>query len=203
MRILVVGASGVIGVRLVPLLTSRGHRVVGTTRSASKADLLRSLGADPVICDVFNRGTLRGALISARPDAIIDQLTDLPDDVSRISEFKDANNRIRREGTANILAAVREIRLTHIMVQSIAWTLPGEGGKAIADMEKMVLEAGGVVLRYGQFYGPGTYHVNELPSPPRIHIDEAARRTVDALDASPGIVSIADREESQAEAGYY
>ncbi len=196
MRIFIAGASGVIGVRLVPLLASRGHKVVGMTRSAGKADLLRSLGADPVICDVFDQGALREALISARPDAIIDQLTDLPDDASRIGEYTDANNRIRREGTANILAAAKEVGLTRIMVQSVAWRLSGEGGRAVDDMEKMVLEAGGIVLRYGQFYGPGTYHVNELPKPPRVHIDEAARRTVDALDASPGIVSITDREES-------
>ncbi len=192
MQILVAGASGVIGVRLVPLLTSRGHHVVGMTRSPGKADLLRSLGGDPAVCDVFDLRALREALSSARPDAVIDELTDLPDDSSRLGEFRDANNRMRREGTANMLAVAKEIGLTHVLVQSVAWTLSGEGGRAVADMEKMVLEAGGVVLRYGQFYGPGTYHANELPGPPRIHIDEAARRTVEALDAPPGIVSITD-----------
>ena len=195
MRMFVAGASGVIGIRLLPLLTSQGHEVVGMTRSPGKARMLRSLGADPVICDVFNLGALKGVLKSARPETVIDQLTDLPDDPDRIPEFGPANNRIRREGTSNMLAAAKEAGVARVLVQSVAWTLPGEGGKATADMEKMVLDFGGVVLRYGQFYGPGTYYANKLPSPPRVHVEEAARRTIAVLGSLPGIVTIVDSDE--------
>ena len=75
-----------------------------------------------------------------------------------------------------------------VLAQSIAWQLPGDGGAAVHEMEAMVLGAGGVVLRYGQFYGPGTYHQTEPPPPPRIHIDTAAQETVRALDAPPGVL---------------
>lgn len=194
MRIFVAGASGVIGKRLVPLLASQGHRVVGMTRSQGKVDLLRSLGADPVVCDVFDLRGVVGALASARPQAVINELSDLPDDPARIQEFAAANNRVRREGTANLLAAAKEAGANRFLAQSVAWALPGDGGRAMADLERLVLEAGGVVLRYGQLYGPGTYHPDELPSPPRVHVDEAARRTVAALDASPGVLTIADGE---------
>jgi hypothetical protein len=74
--------------------------------------------------------------------------------------------------------------------QSVAWTIPGDGGAAVAEMEEMVLAAQGVVLRYGQFYGPGTYHPDEPPPPPHVDIDTAAVRTVELLDAATGIVTI-------------
>jgi hypothetical protein len=74
----------------------------------------------------------------------------------------------------------------------VAWELPGDAGMAVADMERMVLAANGVVLRYGQFYGPGTYHPDELPADPRIQIDRAAQRTVTAIGAASGIVTIVD-----------
>ena len=79
-----------------------------------------------------------------------------------------------------------------MLAQSVAWTLPGEGGAAVLDRERQVLAAGGVVLRYGQLYGPGTYHEQALPEPPRIHVDEAARRTVDSLAVPPGIVLLTE-----------
>ncbi len=193
MRVFIAGASGVIGTRLVPLLKSEGHQVTGMTRSPAKADILRSLGADPVVCDVYDLRALREALKLARPEAVIDELTDLPDEQARIREFSAANNRIRREGASNILIAAKEAGVNRILVQSVAWELPGEGGKAILDLERMVLDAGGVVLRYGQFYGPDTYHVTELPPLPRVNIDKAARRTVAALDAPTGIITITDQ----------
>lgn len=192
MRIFVAGASGVIGTRLLPLLTSQSHQVIGMTRSPGKLQLLRSLGAEAVVCSVFDYKALVEAVKLARPDAIIDELTDLPDDPARIQEYVALNNRIRREGTANILSAAKIAGANRVLVQSVAWTLPGEGQNAIRDMERMVLEADGIVLRYGQFYGPDTYYVENLPPPPRVHIDEAARRTVTALNASPGIITIED-----------
>ena len=74
----------------------------------------------------------------------------------------------------------------------MAWTLPGDGAAAVAEMETMVLDAGGVVVRYGQFHGPGTYWDGRLPEPPRIHVDEAARRTVTALGAPSGLLTFVD-----------
>lgn len=192
MRIFVAGASGVIGRHLVPLLVGAGHVVAGTTRSAAKVGLLRDMGAEPVVVDVFDAPALRAALVAFRPDLVIHQLTDLPDDARRIGEASSANNRIRREGTANLLAAARAAGVTRLVAQSVAWTLPGDAGAAVADLERMVREFGGVVLRYGRFYGPGTYYEREAPEPPRIHVREAARRTAAALTAPPGVLVVAE-----------
>ncbi len=127
MRIFLAGATGVIGSRLVPLLLAEGHQVTGMTRSAGKADRLRELGADPVVCDVFDRDALREAIVRARPDAILHELTDLPDDAERIRELAAANNRIRREGTRNLLDAAEVAGANRFVAQSVAWELPGEG----------------------------------------------------------------------------
>jgi nucleoside-diphosphate-sugar epimerase len=192
MRIFLAGASGVIGVRLIPLLMSDGHVVAGMTRSSEKAGALRELGAEPVVCDVFDPGALTEAVAAFRPELVMHQLTDLPDDVDQIPEFAARNNRIRTEGTRNLLAAMSASGATRFLAQSIAWTPPA-GGEAVAEHERMVLAAGGVVVRYGVFYGPGTYSGTErLPSPPRIHIDEAARRTVSLLTAPSGVVVVAE-----------
>lgn len=182
-----------IGVRLVPLLVVDGHDVAGMTRSAEKAGTLRALGAEPVVCDVFDAEALRDAVVAFRPDAVIHQLTDLPDDSRRMEAHRDANNRIRREGTRNLLAAADAVdSVGRFLAQSVAWELAGDAGAATAELERAVLDWGGVVLRYGKFYGPGTYHEGEPPPPPRVHADEAARRTVSALDAPSGVLTIVE-----------
>lgn len=180
MRVFLAGASGVIGRRLVPLLVERGHSVTGMTRSPEKADLLRRLGAVPVVCDVFDFEALRVAVVEACPDLVLHQLTDLPDDPARIREFGETNARIRTEGTKNLLDAMDVAGGARLLAQSIAWTVPA-GAAAVEVMEKLVHDANGVVLRYGQFYGPDTYHELEPPEGPRIQIDAAARRTVEVL----------------------
>jgi uncharacterized protein YbjT (DUF2867 family) len=191
-RIFLAGASGVIGVRLTPLLVSEGHDVAGMTRSPRKVDALRELGAEPVVCDVFDADTVTEAVVAFRPDLVMHQLTDLPDEVGRIAEFAARNNRIRTEGTRNLLAAARSAGAPRFLAQSIAWTPPA-GGEAVAEHERLVLDAGGVVVRYGTFYGPGTYSGTErIPPPPRVHVDAAARQTVDLLDAPSGIVVVAE-----------
>jgi nucleoside-diphosphate-sugar epimerase len=193
MRIFVAGATGVIGVRLVPLLVRAGHEVAGMTRSPDRAEALRALGAEPVVCDVFDADALREAVVSFAPVAIIDQLTDLPDDQRRIGEHAEANIRIRREGTRNLLAAARAAgTVSRFLAQSVAWPLAGEGRAAAEDLERAVLDWGGVVLRYGRLYGPGTYYERDTPEPPRIHVDEAAWRTVPALDVPSGVLEIAE-----------
>jgi len=189
-RIFLAGASGVLGVRLVPLLVGAGHEVAGMTRSPGKAGTLRSLGAEPVVCDVYEAADLREAVVSFRPALVMHQLTDLPDDSSQIGTGA-ANARIRREGTRNLLAAARAAGVSRFLAQSVAWELEGEGGAAKAELEGAVLDAGGVVLRYGQFYGPGTYHL-EPPGHPRIQIDAAARATLALLDASPGVYDVVE-----------
>lgn len=190
MRVFLAGATGVIGIRLIPLLQEAGHIVAGLTRTANKAPFLETLGAEAVVGDVFDREWINAVVTTFRPDAVMHQLTDLPDDVSQIGEFASANSRIRREGTRNLLEATRHSDATRILVQSVAWELPGEAGRAVEEMEADVLEFGGTVLRYGQFYGEGTYHHSTIPPPPRIHIDDAARRTILALEVGPGIVEV-------------
>jgi nucleoside-diphosphate-sugar epimerase len=191
-RVFLAGASGVIGRRLVPLLTAAGHQVTGMTRSPGKTAELAALGAEPVVCDVFDAAALTDAVVEARAEAVLHQLTDLPDDVASIAAFGSANARIRREGTTNLLAAAEAAGAGRFVAQSVAWTLPGDGAAAVDDLERMVLHRGGVVVRYGQFYGPGTFHEGPPPPPPRIHVDEAARRTLPALDAHATVLTIVE-----------
>jgi uncharacterized protein YbjT (DUF2867 family) len=193
-RIFLAGATGVIGVRLVPLLVAAGHEVAGMTRSPDKASLLEELGAEPVVCDVFEVEALLEAVTAFRPNVVMHQLTDLPDDRARIGETTALNARIRREGTSNLLAAARAAGVPEFIAQSVAWHLSGDGGASIADHEGLVLASGGLVLRYGRFYGPGTYFERNLPEHPRVHVDDAARRTVAALGSEPGILTIVDSE---------
>lgn len=192
MRIFIAGASGVIGVRLVPLLVEQGHVVAGMTRSPEKAEQVRQLGAEPVVCDVYDAGRLTEAVAAFSPDLVMHQLTDLPDDIKRIALYVRRNNRIRTEGTRNLLAAARGAGAERFLAQSLASTPPG-AGRAVKRHERMVLDAGGVVLRYGWLYGPGTYSETSRRVPaPRIQIDAAAQRTVELLEAPTGIVVISE-----------
>jgi hypothetical protein len=105
------------------------------------------------------------------------------------------NARIRVEGTRNLIDAMDGLDEPKIKIvaQSIAWTPdPGPGADAVTSLERAVLAANGVVLRYGAFYGPGTYYEGELPAAPRVHIDAAAARTLEALDAPSGILTVVD-----------
>lgn len=189
MRIFVAGASGVIGRPLVRLLVEAGHEVAGMTRSPEKAQLLRDLGAEPVVCDVYDAAGLRSAVTAFAPDVVIDELTDLPDEIERIDPI--ANSRMRIEGHGNLLRAAGDAR---VLAQSVAWETEGMTRRGVEELERSTLDAGGVVLRYGYFYGPGTYSEQRgsLPPEPRVHVDEAARRTVEALAAPSGVIVIAD-----------
>lgn len=192
MRVFLAGATGVIGRHLVPFLVEAGHHVTGMTRSPDMAPSLSDAGAAPVVCDVFDVSTLTAVVGKANPDLVMHQLTDLPDDLADIDEHFAAHNRIRREGTRNLVAAARAAGAKRFLAQSVAFEIPGDGGAAVADLEEAVLSYPGVVLRYGRFFGPGTYHPEVAPSPPRIHLAEAARRTVAILDSLPGIVTIVE-----------
>ena len=193
MRVFLAGASGVIGQRLIPRLVQAGHVVGGMTRSRGKAELLRHLGAEPIVCDVFDREALIQAVGDFQPDVVLNELTDLPDDAARIKEFTNLNARIRTEGNRNLIEAARRSGSPKILAQSLAWQLPdGPDAQAVAELERSVLAEGGVVLRYGQFYGPGTYHEQRPPEEPRVLIDRAAERTVEALSEPTGVVVIVD-----------
>lgn len=192
-RVFLAGASGVIGQRLIPLLVNAGHTVGGMTRSASKTDLLTQLGAEPIVVDVFDRDALIAAVSEFKSDIILNELTDLPDDVNKIGDHADLNARIRTEGNQNIIDAARASGSPKILAQTVAWELPdGPDARAVKQLKSSVLAEGGVVLSYGQFYGPGTYNEDQIPADPRVQIDRAAERTVELLDAPTGVVVITD-----------
>jgi nucleoside-diphosphate-sugar epimerase len=192
MRIFLAGASGALGRQLVPTLVGAGHVVAGMTRTPGNAEMLQGLGAQPVVCDVYDAARLRVAVADFAPDLVMHQLTDLPDDPQDIPAAAPANNRIRREGTRNLLDAAAAAGVGRFLAQSVAWELPGEGGAAVAEHERAVLDAGGVVVRYGRFYGPGTYHEHDVAPPPCISVANAALVTLSALEAPSGIVLAVD-----------
>ena len=105
----------------------------------------------------------------------MDQLTDLPDRLDELAEFWPRTDRMRTEGTRNLLAAARAARAEHVLAQSIAWRPPGRGG-AVDDLDRQVLADEGVVVRYGRLYGSETFYPDGPPPPRRIHVDAAARR---------------------------
>ena len=180
MKIFLAGATGAVGQALVPLLTSHGHTVTGTTRSESKVELLRSLGAEPVVVDGLDRDGIRAAVAAARPDAVVHQMTALGGDLDlrRFERSFAATNRLRTEGTDHLLAAAREAGVVRLVAQSFAaWPYARVAGpvkseddpldddppkqarttlEAIKRLEAAVTGAGGIALRYGGFYGPGT-----------------------------------------------
>jgi nucleoside-diphosphate-sugar epimerase len=191
-RVFLAGASGVIGQRLIPQLIEAGYVVGGMTRSPGKADLIAELGGEPIICDVFDRDTLIKAIVDFQPDFILNQLTDLPDDVTKIPEHGELNARIRTEGTQNLIDAGRQSGSPKVLAQSVAWDLPDPADAAsIGELEKLVLAENGVVLRYGQFYGPGTYN-EDPPADPRVSLDRAAEQTIEALNESAVVITVTD-----------
>ena len=231
MRIFLAGATGAIGGRLVPLLLEAGHEVTGTTRSPAKADMLRAAGAEPVIADGLDRDAIVAAIAAARPDAIVHQLTALGD-LTSLRNLDGAfalTNRLRTEGTDNLLAGAREAGTRRFIAQSFTgWPYARTGGPvkteddpldpdpvpsmsktlaAIRRLEQTVTQAGGIALRYGGFYGPGTGLTPggdqvELIRKRRvpivgdgggvwsfIHIDDAAAATLAALErGTPGAI---------------
>ena len=210
MRIFLAGAGGAIGRRLTPLLRAAGHQVIGTTRSADKSAALKRLGAEPVVVDVFDAPALARAVAVAAPQAIIHQLTDLAFAPAspHYQEGLARNARLRIEGTRNLVAAATSAGVVRMVAQSIAFIYaPGPGARvesdslqsgtptadAVAVMEQAVLSLPqGIVLRYGFFYGPGTWS-EATPHPPAVHVDAAAQACLLALTkGAPGIYNIAE-----------
>ncbi len=230
MRVFVAGASGAIGSRLVPQLIEKGHEVIGTSRSAAGAERLRALGAEPIVLDLLDPRAVRKAVLAARPDAMIHEATALGD--LRFSRNMDRGfaqtNRLRTEGTDALLAAAREAGVQRFVAQSFAplrYARVGgpvkteddpldpspvstmrETDAAMRYLDRAVMEAGGIVLRYGSFYGD---HSDALLQPIRkrqfpivadgdgynsfIHFEDAAAATVLALEhGETGIYNIVD-----------
>jgi nucleoside-diphosphate-sugar epimerase len=180
MRVMVVGASGAIGTRLVPQLADQGHEVIGTFSSPGRAERIRALGAQPVLLDLLDPAAVRQAVLQARPGAIIHQATALADGgfSRRLDRTFARTNRLRTEGTDALLAAAREAGVPRFIAQSFApYRYAREGGlvkteddpldpappagsretnAAMAYLDRVVTGAGGIALRYGAFYGnPG------------------------------------------------
>jgi uncharacterized protein YbjT (DUF2867 family) len=191
MRVFLAGATGVIGVRRVPLLVLAGHVVAGMTRSRDKIGQLAALGAEPVVCGVFDAAALIDAVCAFEPDAVMHQLTDLSDQLEELAQHAARNDRIRSEGTRNLIAAAGAAGAARFVAQSVAWRPKGRAD-IVDTHERLVLEIDGVVARYGRLYGPGTFYEHERPPHPRIHVDAAARATPPLLDAHSGIVTITD-----------
>lgn len=196
MRIFIAGGSGVIGRRLVTLLVTAGHTVAATTRTTNRhSHRLADLGAKVVLFDVYDASAVNDSIAAFAPDTVINQLTALPDDPTQVADAMTATNRIRTEGLGILMAAARASQVPLFLSQSVAWPLDGDAGKAIDHLEREVLAFGGTVLRYGRLWGPDTYWPSNPPGHPHIHVDRAARRTVDTLKHGPGIVTIVEDTE--------
>ena len=197
-RVFLAGASSLIGVRIIPLLLEAGDTVAAMTRTPAKADALRALGAEPVVVDAFDRDALTATVGAFAPDVVLHNLTDLPDRAADLPAARPAHARLLRAGTRNLVDAAGGAR---IVAQSIAWKADGETGSAYEELERAVLDADGVVVRFGQFFGPGTYFPDGPPDPPRIHVDEAARRAVAAIDEPSGVIVATDHAPDRHELG--
>jgi len=217
-KIFFAGASGAIGRRLTPLLLAAGHHVTGITRSAANVHALETAGVRATVADVFDADALKKAVIAAAPEVVIHQLTDLPRAIENESQLAAAyprNARIRIDGTRNLIAAAKAASARRFIVQSVAFAYArggephpetdpldvAEGPRAVtvraaADMERQVLSSGleAIVLRYGFFYGPGTWHADPVRKPP-LHVDAAAQAALLAVTRGrPGIYNIAEED---------
>lgn len=194
MRIFLAGATGVIGMRLLPRMLAEGHVVAGMTRTPGKTDGLRAVGVTPVLCDIFDWTSLLAAVRDFHPDIVVHQVTDLPDEIEKLADFLPGNDRVRSEGTRNLLAAAKAVNASGFLAQSIAWRTGPGTGPVLDAHEQGVVSAGGTVLRYGLFYGPGTFFEKELPPAPRVHVEDAATRTIPFLAGARGIFNIVDED---------
>jgi nucleoside-diphosphate-sugar epimerase len=183
MKVFVAGASGAIGRPLVPRLLAAGHEVTGMTRREERAEEIRAAGADAVVCDALDAPALEAAVRDAAPEAVVHLLTSLPLRLDyRDKEALAPTNRVRSEGTRNLVAATKAAGARRLIAESVAFFYAPEGewvkseeaplfldapppfgtaATALAELERQVLGAEGiegVVLRYGWLYGPGTYY---------------------------------------------
>ncbi|NUP37758.1 MAG: NAD(P)-dependent oxidoreductase [Streptomyces sp.] len=241
MRVFVAGGAGVLGQRLVPQLVARGHQVTATTTSAAKLGTLAELGAEGVVMDGLDAASVHAAVAGARPDAVVHQMTAISmahagkPDIKHPDRWFATTNRLRSEGTDNLLAAARAAGVPHVVAQGYAsWNGRREGGwvkteedpldllegtaaqygmEVLARAEQVVLAAGGAVMRYGAFYGPGAIddqvtllRKRQYPLVGKgqghsswIHLDDAASATVLAVEQKArGVFNVVDDEPAPA-----
>jgi 2-alkyl-3-oxoalkanoate reductase len=209
MRVFLAGATGVIGRRLLPMLVGAGHEVTAMTRREEGAAALRQAGAVTAICDVFDADAVAAAMQSARPEVVVHELTDLPTnlDPRKLEEQTAGNDRIRTEGTLNLVKAACAAGARRMVAQSIAFAYPPGGGirheedplwdeapwpwsrsvKALRELENAVVNTGGLeglVLRYGWFYGPGSAYASDGH-----FAGEARKRRLPVVGSGTGIFS--------------
>jgi nucleoside-diphosphate-sugar epimerase len=219
MKILVAGATGALGKQLVPRLVAAGHEVVGMTRSESKRDALRAMGATPVVADALDPDQIARAVAEASPEAIIHELTALSGrlDMRRFNRAFAETNRLRTEGTDHLLSAGRAVGVRRFLAQSFAgWPYAREGAAikdeeapfdpdppeamreglaAIRHLEEAVIGAEwteGIVLRYGGFYGPGT----SLDGPGSEHVEAIRKRRFPLIGDGAGVWSFIHIEDA-------
>jgi 2-alkyl-3-oxoalkanoate reductase len=239
MRVLLAGATGAIGRPLIRGLKQNGHSVFCLVRSAESTRTVGDLGAEGLMSDALDAASVRAAVAQARPDAIINELTSLPRHYTP-DEMKSAaerDSRVRREGNINLLAAMRESGVRRYILQSSGfWYAPGPGladessplaldaspGVAASARTYVELESTAsrtseidcVAMRYGFFYGPGTWYTSAADMGEQVrrrqvpiigagqgvwsfvHIDDAASATVAALKCAPGAYNIVDDHPS-------
>jgi 2-alkyl-3-oxoalkanoate reductase len=236
MKVFVAGATGAIGRPLVSALVAARHEVVGMTSSERGLGVLQKCGADGVVVNALDSGAVNAAIGRVRPDAVIEELTSLPRDYTpeAMRAAAERDRKLRLEGGQNVHDAARTVGAKRYLVQSTGFFYgPGAGLACETDLlavnaspgisggvrtymqiEKRVLgsrDLEGVALRYGFFYGPGTYHdpdtgsvtvqVREQKYPvigsgagvySFIHVEDGAAATVAALESDPGVYNIVD-----------
>lgn len=226
MKIFLAGATGAVGKPLCRKLIDAGHEVVGTTRSPRKARTLESRGVEPAVLDVLDADAVSAAVRAAEPEVVISQLTDLPANMNDAEDKLADNDRARVEGTRNLLAAARASGARQLIAQSLAFAYHPSGGPGLASeddplyldapepfrssavkldrMEREVIGAegpAGTVLRYGFFYGPGTWFapdgsaVTELQKRrlPRVGSGEGAWSMCHVEDAASACLAAVER----------
>lgn len=233
MRVLVAGATGVIGRQLVPLLTAVGHEVVALTRPHTRDEGLTEAGVKCVRADALDRTALTKAVRHVEPDAVVNMMTAIPGKINarRLARDFEQTNRLRTEGTRNLLDAVQDVGIGRFISQGLAYAYePGPGLanedaplwreppaqfapvlEALVELEKLTIEARGMVLRFGHLYGPGSAYAADGSFVSMVkrgkvpvvgngaavfsftHAHDAATAVVAALDRGvPGILNVVD-----------
>lgn len=179
MRVLVAGATGVLGRQLLPLLATAGHEVAGLARSAAEQP-----GATMMAVDALDRAAVGQAVRDAKPDAVINMLTAIPADINprRLARDFELTNRLRTEGTRNLLAAAESAGVQRVISQGLAYAYEPDGPgpadedaplwkqpprpfvpvlAALRELERRTTDSGGSVVRFGHLYGPGTIYAHD------------------------------------------
>lgn len=219
-KIFLAGATGAIGQVLSRLLVANGWKVYGTTRSNEKVSLLKEMGVEPIVVDVFEVEKLKNILAEIQPEVVIHQLTDLPYalDANEMTAALVRNARLRTVGTKNLVDASVNAGCKRIIAQSISFIydegrtphiekdalLPlthpvyGETVEGVQNLERQVVESGieGIVLRYGLLYGPKTGFDSPI-APASVHVEAAAKAAELAVTkGQTGIYNVAETDET-------